>query len=134
MSFTVKKGKVVNPTHHIIEKIALELAAVFYEAGRSSGLTSKFKSARQFAAHNLEKFIPKSVELSLEMLKPTSNLTAEAREELWAALQERINDPELCAIMPNNDIPALQQQLREEDRKKIYNVIGGQSAPKAKRH
>ena len=60
----MKIGKnLITPQSLLIEKTALELAAVFYEAGRSSGLTSVCKNAKQYAKRNVEKFIPKAVEL-----------------------------------------------------------------------
>ena len=38
------------------------------------------------------------------MLKPTSNCTDEMRMLIYNAFQERHNDPELTAVMPNLDV------------------------------
>jgi len=94
---------VVEPHHLLIEKTALELAATFYEAGRSSGLTSKHKDARKFAKANVEKFIPKAVELLTDMLGNPS-LPADQKDMIYNAIMERTNDPELS----NNGIKAFE--------------------------
>lgn len=88
------QNHVVEPHHLLIEKTALELAAVFYEAGRSSGLTSVCKNAKQYAKRNVEKFIPKAVELLLEILSNPSTPN-ETKDLIYAAIMERTNDDNL---------------------------------------
>ena len=82
------------PKSHLIEKTALEFAAVYYEAGRSTGLTSKHKNAKSFARANFEKFVPKVVEHVIEMLGNKS-LPELMKQEIYEALMERHNDPTL---------------------------------------
>jgi len=99
----------ITPQSLLIEKTALELAAVFYEAGRSSGLTSKHKDARAFAKANVEKFIPKAVELLMDILAK-DNTPQDQRDLIYEAFMERTNDKELSNIgIPvfKNDIPYL---------------------------
>lgn len=78
----------------LIEQTAGELAAIFYEAARSSGLKSKHKNARNYAKTNLEKFIPKAVELLLSMLQ-MNHISDVLKNEIYEALIERANDPDL---------------------------------------
>lgn len=115
--------KVLTPTSTLIETIAGQLAATWYEVGRGQGLTSKHKTARAYAAANLEKFIPKAVELCLEMLGPNSTSTPEMKEEIWEALQERLNDPELLLYRPNVDVKKVIEQLEIMERKKGPVII-----------
>jgi hypothetical protein len=93
----------------VIEKTAAEFAAVFYEAARSSGLTSEFKNPRSFARANFTKFIPKAVEVLISMLG-RSDIHDLMKQEIYEALMERNNDPTLCQVFPNNDV---EKQLRE---------------------
>ena len=48
------QNQAVAPHSILIEQTALELAATYYEVGRSQGLTSKFKDARAFAKANIK--------------------------------------------------------------------------------
>lgn len=80
--------------HVIIEKTAAELAGVFYDAGRSAGMISEYKSAKAFARAKLQVFIPKAVELLLSMLG-RADLPDIMKREIFDALQERANDPTL---------------------------------------
>lgn len=132
--------KVLTPTSTLIEVVAGQLAATWYEIGRGQGLTSKYPNARAYASANLERFIPAAVDCCLEMLKPTSNVTQECREEVYEALMERHNDPELCKLMPNIDIKKVIEQLEVIERKKGPVVIETESKTvlhnpfKAQRH
>ena len=60
--------KTIVPKYTVIEQTAIQLAACFYEAGRSSGLKSKHKNARAYAKANLERFIPKAIDILTTML------------------------------------------------------------------
>ena len=84
--------KPTQPKLNLIEHVALELAGVFYDIGRSQGLKSKHKTARAYAAANIEKFVPHAVKTLLEQLNNPS-ISAEAKDEITESLFERINDP-----------------------------------------
>lgn len=114
--------KIVAPSSVLIETTALELATIFYEAGRSSGLKSKHKNARLFAKHNLEKFIPKAVDLLLEIL--SRDTTPEDQKKIiFEALMERHNDPELNEVLPNLDVKKLIEINKAMQRDKTQPVI-----------
>lgn len=116
--------KIVTPTHTLIEKTALELAATWYEIGRSQGLTSKHKNARKYAKANLEKFIPNAIEILLQMLVPNSNATEAMKAEIYEALMERHNDPELCAVLPNIDVKKALELSDQMEKRKVINIKG----------
>jgi hypothetical protein len=106
---TLQKNKLVTPQSLLIEKTALELAAVFYEAGRSSGLKSKHKDARSFAKANVEKFIPKAVDLLMDMIG-SGAIPEDQKDLIYEAFMERTNDKDLsnCGIpVFKNDIAYL---------------------------
>ncbi len=84
-------NQLVTPQSLLIEKTALEFAAVYYEAGRSAGLTSKYKDARAFAKANVEKFIPLAVDHLMTMISSDS-LPADQKELIYDAFMERTND------------------------------------------
>lgn len=88
------------PHSILIEQTCLQFAATWYEAGRSTGLTSKFKDARSYAKANWPKFIPKVVDIFLDMLNKPST-PAGMKEEIHAALMERHNDPTLTEGRPS---------------------------------
>lgn len=88
---------VVAPHHLLIEKTALDLATAFYEGGRSAGLTSKHKNARSFAKANVEKYIPKAVEVLLEILNNPAT-PKDQKDMIYDAIMERTNDQELGSI------------------------------------
>src|SRR6266567_3226128 len=115
----------ITPQSLLIEKTALELAACYYEAGRSSGLTSKHKNARAFAKANVEKFIPKSVELLMDILSKDST-PLEQRDLIYQAFLERTNDKELSNIglkVFENDIPYLPEKPVIYDPKTIEEAL-----------
>jgi len=92
----------------LLERTALEFAAVYYEAGRSTGLKSKFKDAKSFAKHNFERFIPKVIEHFLDILaNPTFD--EDAKRMIWEAIQKRHNDPNLqqTTQLPDIDVKKL---------------------------
>ena len=95
--------KIVKPANPLIYKVAAELGGVFYDAGRSSGLQSKHKTPEKFARANIEKFIPKAIQTLIEMLKPTSNITEYMREQIYIALMDPVNDPDLMNAKPKTD-------------------------------
>lgn len=90
-------NQVVAPHSLLIEKTALELAATYYEVGRSQGLTSKFKNARAFAKANVEKYIPIAVKLLMDMIGSPA-VPQDQKDMIYDALMERSNDPDLSDI------------------------------------
>lgn len=108
------------PKSNLIEKTAVEFAAVYYEAGRTTKnpvtgkyLTSKHKDARSFARANFEKFIPKVVEHFLTMLG-NEHLPTLMKQEIYEALLERHNDPTLQteSQLPDIDVKKLIELTR----------------------
>lgn len=87
-------NKILAPNSNLIERTAAELACVFYEAGRNTGLKSKHKTARAYAKANIEKFIPKTIEYFIQMLN-NPNFPESGKQEIYKALLERHNDPSL---------------------------------------
>jgi hypothetical protein len=87
-------NQLITPHSLVIEKTALELAAVFYEAGRSSGMTSKHRNAKHFAKANVEKFIPMAVQTLMDMLGDSAT-PEEQKTMIYDAFLERTNDAEL---------------------------------------
>ncbi len=120
--------KTVKPINPLIFRTAGEFAAVFWEVGRSQGLTSKHKTARAYARANFEKFVPQVISSFLQMLKPTSNCSEHMRQEIYHALVDPINDPNLVDLnaakkaktLPELDIEKIikaydKQQLKFND-------------------
>lgn len=106
---TLQKNKLVTPQSLLIEKTALELAATFWEVGKSQGLTSKHKDARSYAKANVEKFIPKAVDLLMDMIG-SGAIPEDQKQLIYEAFMERTNDKDLsnCGIpVFKNDLPYL---------------------------
>lgn len=91
------QNQVVSPHSLLIEKTALELAATYYEVGRSQGLTSKFKNPKAFAKANVEKYIPMAVKLLMDMIGSEA-VPQDQKDMIYDALMERTNDPDLSDI------------------------------------
>lgn len=102
---------IIPPQSVIIEKTALELAASWWEIGRTNGMSSKYKSARQYAKKNLETWIPKAVEILTEMLSK-DNIPELMKQEIYTALMERANAPGLEIL----DDPMKAQQNKSIER------------------
>lgn len=96
--------KIIKPESLLIEQTALELAAAFYEGGRSAGLKSKYKNPKDYAKAYLVKFIPKAVELLMEILAKDSTPQAQ-RDAIYDAFMERSNDKDLANTIPIFDNP-----------------------------
>lgn len=117
-------NKLITPQSVLIEKTALELAAVFYEAGRSSGLKSKHKDARSFAKAKLETFIPKAVDLLMDILANPAT-PDDQKDMIYQAFMERTNDKELSNIGLDefkNDIPYLPEKPVIYDQRTIESM------------
>jgi hypothetical protein len=115
----------ITPQSLLIEKTALELACVFWDAGRSSGLTSKHKDARTFAKANVTKFIPKAVDLLMDILANPST-PQDMRDMIYDAFLERTNDKELSNIGIDafkNDTPFLPDKPVIYDKRTLDSVL-----------
>lgn len=84
--------KLLAPHSILIETVAGQLAATWYEIGRSQGLTSKWKTPKAFAQANLEKFIPKAIDHMLDILN-NPHTDPDAKVMIYDALSDRMNDP-----------------------------------------
>lgn len=110
-----------SPKHTLIEKTAAEMAAVFYDACRSSGMTSEYTNARSFARANFIKFIPYAVKTLLSMLG-RSDIHDLQKQEIFESLQERMNDPDVNQVLPNYDAMEIMKLLpKSEPRPVIIN-------------
>ena len=107
-------SKIVKPLNPLIFKVAGSLAAEFYEIGRSQGLTSKWKTPRQYANANIEKFVPKALEYLIDMLGEHSNMPQLVKQEIYEAITDPINDPDLMSG---------QEQLDKINAKKLDEIV-----------
>ena len=103
MDLTEKHRKYLlhQPKYTLFEKVAGELAGVFYDAARSSGMQSEYKSAKAFARAKFTTFLPKAIELCLSMLQ-RPDINQEMKDEIYNAYLERANDPYLKEIDPHD--------------------------------
>lgn len=90
-------NQLITPQSTLIEKVALEFAAVFYEAGRASGMTSKHNDARSYARAYVERFIPLAVDHLMTMIGHPS-IPPDQKDLIYDAFMERVNDKELSNI------------------------------------
>lgn len=96
--------KIITPESLVIEKTALELAANFWEIGKSQGLQSKYKDARSYAKRYVEKFIPAAVSILMDMLGK-DHIPSDQKDMIYAAFLERSNDKDLANTIPIFDNP-----------------------------
>lgn len=127
--------KIADPSTVIVEKTAGEMAGVFYDAARSSGLKViqlqgqkinllKYKSPRDFARRHIEKFIPAAVHALTEILsRPETPI--EQKDIIYNALMERVNDKDLDMMAKTaGDLPEFEQTvLYKSDQEKPKPVI-----------
>jgi hypothetical protein len=85
-----------NPRHTLIEGIAMNFAAEYYEIGRMQGLTSIHKTHKAFAKANFEKFIPATIKTLRQQLA-NPKIPEAQKEIIYEAIMERVNDPDLKA-------------------------------------
>lgn len=124
-----------SPSDVIIEKTAGEMAGVFYDAARSSGMTViklqgqainllRFKSPRDFARRHIEKFIPAAVHALTDIMSRPET-PVEQKEIIYQAILERVNDPDLDMMAKTaGDLPAFEQTvLYKSDQEKPKPVI-----------
>lgn len=118
----------------LIFKTAATLAATWFEAALSSGLPrGKYvgmgdKPLKMFVEDHLEKFLPLTISYLLEMLKPHSNCNEHMRAEIYEALMDPINDPELMDMgksktkKEHEDL--VQKAIRDFDKRKVFETVG----------
>jgi hypothetical protein len=109
----------------LIEQTALQLAANLYEIGRSQGMTSKYKTARDYAKANVEKFIPLAVNHLIEALSGNV-LGPDQKDLIYQAIMERTNDAELSNIgieSFKNDTPYLPEKAVIYDKRTIDQAV-----------
>lgn len=127
--------KIADPSTVIVEKTAGEMAGVFYDAARSSGLKViqlqgqkinllKYKSPRDFARRHIEKFIPAAVHALTEILSRPET-PVEQKDIIYNALMERVNDKDLDMMAKTaGDLPEFEQiVLYKSDQEKPKPVI-----------
>jgi len=127
-------SKFKEPSDVIIEKTAGEMAGIWYDAARSSGMTMvklqgevidlrKFKSTKWFARLHLEKFIPAAVEALTTILGRPDTPDAQ-KEIIYQALMERVNDQDLDLLSKTAGLPDFQNSvLYKSDQEKPKPVI-----------
>ncbi len=127
MDEAAHKRLLKGPKHHVFEHVALEFAAVWYETRRSKGMTSKFKDARSFARANFEKFLPVAIKHCIELLG-RQDIPDLAKAEIYEALSERQNDPDINAMMgfglPDLDVKKILDMLPKQERLPDINTGG----------
>lgn len=89
--------KLITPESLVIEKTALELAANFWEIGKSQGLTSRYKDARTYAKRHVKEFIPTAISILMDMLGK-DHISMDQKDMIYAAFLERTNDTDLSNI------------------------------------
>jgi len=131
----VSKLKLIQPHSMLIEQTAGQMAGVFFEAARSSGLTiislqgqkinlSKYKNnPHKFARAHLEKFIPAAVHSLTEILsKPET--PEHFKETIYQAILERTNDEQISEMGKLAQLPEFEQTvLYKADTEKPKPVI-----------
>ena len=119
----MSKMKIVTPSSMLIEKTAGELAGCFYDTARSKGMKSKHKTARAFARANLQTFIPKAVELLIDIMS-RPNTSEEQKRLIYDAIMERTNDDQLDMMGKQAGLPEFEQTiLYKPDDEKPKPVI-----------
>ena len=139
MTSISKKFK--DPSDVIVEKTAGEMAGVFYDAARSSGMTViqlqgkkinllNYKSPRSFARRHLEKFIPAAVHALIEIMSRDTT-PPEQKDVIYNAIMERVNDPDLDMMAKTaGDLPEFENTvLHKSDQEKPKPVIVNTAKP-----
>lgn len=126
--------KLKDPSDVIVEKTAGEMAGVFFDAARSSGMNViklqgqvinllKYKSPRAFARAHLEKFIPAAVH-ALNEIMCNPDTPEEQRQVIYNAILERINDPDLDMMGKTAGLPEFEKTiLYKPDTEKPKPII-----------
>jgi len=133
--------KLKDPSDVIVEKTAGEMAGVFYDAARSSGMTViqlqgkkinllNYKSPRGFARRHLEKFIPAAAHALIEIMSRDTT-PPEQKDVIYNAIMERVNDPDLDMMAKTaGDLPEFENTvLYKSDQEKPKPVIVNTAKP-----
>ncbi len=127
MNEAANKRILKGPTHTVFETVAAEFAAIWWETGMSQGMTSKFKDARSFARANFEKFIPVAIKHCISLLG-RQDIPALAKAEIYEALMERQNDPDINEMLgyglPDLDVKKILDMLPKQERIADVNTGG----------
>jgi hypothetical protein len=119
-----KKYLLSQAKYTLFERVAGELAGTFYESCRSEGMPSEFKSAKAFARAKFLTFLPKAIELCLDMLH-RPDIHQEMKDTILQAYLERANEPYLDAIDPHRmNMKAIEKMLpkgNKNDLPVIFN-------------
>lgn len=100
----MSKLKISIPKNHLIEKTAIEFAAVWYDIARTNNqvdaaFIKKWPTQRKFAKAKFEKFIEPALK-HLTSLLGRSDIPDIMKKEVYDAIMERNNDPALKVFMP----------------------------------
>jgi hypothetical protein len=98
--------KIKDPSSILIETVAAQLAATWYEIGRGQGLKSKWKTPQAYARANVEKFVPKAIEHLIDQLN-NPYTPEENKIMIYDALSERVNDPDNITSTQIKGLPAI---------------------------
>jgi len=119
MDIDLHKRILQGPKHTLFEQVAAEFAAIWWETGMSQGMTSQYKDARSFARAKFEKFIPVAIKHCVELLN-RQDIPQLAKAEIYDALMERQNDPDINAMMgfglPDLDVKKVLDMLPKQER------------------
>lgn len=131
----MSKLKIIEPHTMLIEKTAGQMAAVFFDAARSSDLKVislqgqkinllRYKNnPRLFAKAHLEKFIPAAVHALIEIMS-RANTSASQKEQIYLAIMERTNDEGLNLMGKTAGLPEYENTvLYKADTDKPKPVI-----------
>lgn len=127
--------KLVEPHSVLIEKTAAEFAGTFFEAARSTAMgiinlqgeridLRKYKNNPvKFARAHLEKFIPAATHALIEIMSKETT-PASFKEQIYQALMERTNDPDLNIMGQAAGLPEYEKSpLYKSDQEKPKPVI-----------
>lgn len=132
--------KIVTPESTIIEQTAGQMAGVFFDAARSSGMgiinlqgqridLRKFKNNPvKFAREHFEKFIPAAVHALTEVMS-NPKTPDEHRQVIYNAILERVNDEELIMMGQAAGLPEFESTpLYKPDTEKPKPIIANTPA------
>lgn len=115
------------PKYTVFETVAAEMAAIWWETGMSQGMTSKYRDARSFARANFEKFIGEAIKHCVTLLG-RQDIPDLAKAEIYEALHERNNDPDVNAMLgyglPDLDVKKILDILPKQERIADVNTGG----------
>lgn len=126
--------KIITPKEILIEKTAGEMAGVFYDAARSSGMKvinlqgkkinlMNFKGPRQFARSHLEKFIPAAMKALIDIMSNEKTHPSQ-KQIIYDAIMERTNDEQVNAIGQAAGLPEFEKTiLYKPDNEKPKPII-----------